>query len=68
MFHFRFIATAMVSLGLVLVSIGSGSAVEPVKLRWASDHGGPPHPAAIAEVYFAEQVEKRIPGSKVQIY
>ena len=43
MFHFRFIATAMVSLGLVLVSIGSGSAVEPVKLRWASDHGGPPH-------------------------
>ena len=43
-------------------------AVEPVKLRWASDHGGPPHPAAIAEVYFAEQVEKKIPGSKVQIY
>ena len=67
MFHFRFIATTMVSLGLVLVSIGSGSAVEPVK-RWTSDHGGPPHPAAIAEVYFAEQVVKRIPGSKVQIY
>ena len=42
--------------------------VEPIKMRWASDHGGPPHPAAIAEVYFAEQVEKRIPGSKVQIY
>jgi TRAP-type C4-dicarboxylate transport system substrate-binding protein len=37
-------------------------------MRWASDHGGPPHPAAIAEVYLAEQVEKRIPGSKVQIY
>ena len=31
-------------------------------------HSGPPHPAAIAEVYFAEQVEKRIPGSKVQIF
>jgi C4-dicarboxylate-binding protein DctP len=43
-------------------------AVDPVKLRWASDHSGPPHPAAIAEVYFAEQVEKKIPGSKVQIY
>jgi TRAP-type C4-dicarboxylate transport system substrate-binding protein len=42
--------------------------VEPVKLRWASDHTGPPHPAGIAEVYFAEQVEKRIPGSKVQIF
>ena len=42
--------------------------IEPVKIRWASDHNGPPHPAAIAEVYFAEQVEKKIPGSKVQIY
>ena len=43
MFHFTYIATMMVSLGPVMVSIGSGSAVEPVKLRWASDHGGPPH-------------------------
>ena len=42
--------------------------VEPIKMRWASDHPGPPHPCAIAEAYFAEQVEKRIPGSKVQIY
>jgi TRAP-type C4-dicarboxylate transport system substrate-binding protein len=37
-------------------------------MRWASDHSGPPHPAAIAEVFFAEEVERRIPGSKVQIY
>jgi len=42
--------------------------VEPIRMRWASDHGGPPHPCAIAEAYFADQVEKRIPGSKVQIY
>ena len=27
-----------------------------------------PHPAAIAEIYMAEQIEKKIPGSKVQIY
>ena len=47
---------------------GTSSAVEPIKMRWASDHSGPPHPAAIAEVFFAEQVEKKIPGSKVQIY
>ena len=46
----------------------SAGAVDPVKIRWASDHPGPPHPAAIAEVYFAEQVEKKIPGSKVQIF
>ena len=58
---------AVFAAGIFCLSTGVG-AVEPVKLRWASDHGGPPHPAAIAEVYFAEQVEKKIPGSKVQIY
>lgn len=59
--------TAAVAAGLFLAASGA-HAVDPVKLRWASDHTGPPHPAGIAEVYFAEQVEKRIPGSKVQIY
>ena len=50
-------------------AIGDGHGkVEPIKMRWASDHSGPPHPAAIAEMFFAEQVEKKIPGSKVQIY
>jgi C4-dicarboxylate-binding protein DctP len=62
-----FVAAA-IAAGALIASIGVASAVEPVKLRWASDHTGPPHPAGIAEVYFAEQVEKRIPGSKVQIY
>jgi TRAP-type C4-dicarboxylate transport system substrate-binding protein len=37
-------------------------------MRWASDHSGPPHPAGIAELYFAEQLEAKVPGSKVQIY
>ena len=50
------------------LAIADGHAVKPIKMRWASDHSGPPHPAAIAEVFFAEQVEKKIPGSKVQIY
>ena len=50
------------------LALADGHAVKPIKMRWASDHSGPPHPAAIAEVFFAEQVEKRIPGSKVQIY
>jgi C4-dicarboxylate-binding protein DctP len=56
------------SSALVLATATAAFAIEPVKLRWASDHSGPPHPAAIAELYFAEQVEKKIPGSKVQIY
>ena len=55
-------------VGVLSLGVSSAGAIEPVKLRWASDHTGPPHPAGIAEVYFAEQVEKRIPGSKVQIY
>lgn len=67
MLQFRTLTTAAIGAG-VLLAAGMSAAVEPVKLRWASDHTGPPHPAGIAEVYFAEQVEKKIPGSKVQIY
>lgn len=67
MSQFRTTATALIAAAIAVASAGVG-AVEPVKLRWASDHSGPPHPAGIAEVYFAEQVEKKIPGSKVQIY
>ena len=68
MSRFGTLTTAIIGAGALVASIGVASAVEPVKLRWASDHTGPPHPAGIAEVYFAEQVEKRIPGSKVQIF
>ncbi len=68
MLRARTSTTALVGAGILLALSTVAHAVEPVKLRWASDHTGPPHPAAIAEVYFAEQLEKRIPGSKVQIY
>ena len=60
-------ATTLLAAAIVVAS-SAATAVKPVKLRWASDHSGPPHPAGIAEVYFAEQVEKKIPGSKVQVY
>lgn len=60
--------TTVLAAAVVAATTSTVSAIEPVKLRWASDHSGPPHPAGIAEVYFAEQVEKKIPGSKVQIY
>ena len=62
------LTAAFVGAAFVAAASGVAGAADPVKLRWASDHTGPPHPAAIAEVRFAEQVEKRIPGSKVQIY
>ncbi len=46
----------------------SGMAVEPVNIRLASDHNGPPHPAAIAEEFFKQRVEEAIPGSNVRMY
>ena len=67
MSRFRSIPT-LIAAAVVMATTTTASAIEPVKLRWASDHSGPPHPAGIAEVYFAEQVEKKIPGSKVQIF
>ncbi len=68
MLRYRTLTTTVIGAGMLVAFTAVTGAVEPVKLRWASDHNGPPHPAAIAEVYFAEQVEKRIPGSKVRIY
>lgn len=68
MMTFKSLTSITLGAGLLIASGSFAAAVEPIKMRWASDHGGPPHPAAIAEVYFAEQVEKKIPGSKVQIY
>ena len=59
---------AVFSLGSTHSIADGHGKVEPIKMRWASDHSGPPHPAAIAEMFFAETVEKKIPGSKVQIY
>ena len=61
------------AIGLLVCTSGSlfseqAWSVEPIKMRWASDHSGPPHPAGIAELYFAEQLEAKVPGSKVQIY
>ena len=65
---FQNLTAAVVGAAFVAAASGAAVAADPVKLRWASDHTGPPHPAAIAEIRFAEEVEKRIPGSKVQIY
>lgn len=67
MLRLRSLSAAMLGAG-ILFTASSAMAIDPVKIRWASDHSGPPHPAGIAEVYFAEQVEKKIPGSKVQVY
>ena len=53
-------AVALTFVAGTNLAIADGHKVKPIKMRWASDHSGPPHPAAIAEVFFAEQVEKKI--------
>ena len=51
MFRFRTLTSAAMAAGFLFVSTNMASAVDPVKLHWASDHSGPPHPAAIAEIH-----------------
>lgn len=62
----------IVSLALgAALALGVGTsamAVEPVNIRLASDHNGPPHPAALAEEFFKQRVEEAIPGSNVRLY
>ncbi|MGB1007139.1 MAG: hypothetical protein ACPGVX_08165 [Thalassobaculaceae bacterium] len=54
MLQSRTLFSALAAAGMLVASSTIAGAVDPVKLRWASDYSGPPHPAAIAEVYFAE--------------
>ena len=66
--------TGAVALGLGALAISATQPAiaaekpQPVNIRFASDIVPPPHPAAIAQVYFGELLEKAIPGSKVRIY
>lgn len=55
---------ATVALGVS----SSALAVDPVNIRLASDHNGPPHPAALAQEFFKERLEAAIPGSNVRMY
>ena len=43
------------------LALADGHAVKPVKMRWASDHSGPPHPAAIARLVPAVNVRATAP-------
>lgn len=53
---------------LAAVAAQPAAAVDPVKIRLASDHNPPPHPAAMAEEFFKLRLEALIPGSEVRMY
>lgn len=64
-------AVSVGALGLAagdLMTTASAAEVEPVTIRIVGDHSPPPHPAAIAEEYFKERVQEKIPGSEVRIF
>lgn len=63
----RILATAGFAAAAAF-AVQPASAVEPVNIRLASDHNGPPHPAALAEEFFKQRVEEAIPGSNVRLY
>lgn len=64
-------ARLMAAAGFAALSafaVQPANAVDPVNIRLASDHNGPPHPAALAEEFFKQRVEEAIPGSTVRLY
>ena len=60
------IRTAMTGLAAAALAAASvlpaAAAPDPVKIRIASDHTPPPHPAALAEVLFQETPRRGNPG------
>ena len=60
--------SAAIAVTLSFTAVADNPKIEPIKMRWASDHTGPPHPAAIAEIFFSEQLKKKIPGSKITFF
>lgn len=67
----RALATFAIATGLAAtasVAPSMAQKIEPVTIRLAGDHSPPPHPAAIAQEFFKERLEKVIPGSTVRLY
>ena len=66
------IRTAIAGLAVAAVAVAgalpAASAPAPVKIRIASDHTPPPHPAALAEILFQERLAEEIPGSEVLLF
>ena len=57
-------AAALAAAGI----LPAAAAPDPVKIRIASDHTPPPHPAALAEILFQERLAEEIPGSEVLLF
>src|SRR5690349_1969385 len=70
--HTRAVLTAALACAVLAAGLATPAAAQqklkPVVLRFAADFSPPPHPAALALQYFAEELPKAIPGSEARIY
>ena len=64
---FTAVACALAAAALS-APVAAQEKLKPVVLRFAADFSPPPHPAALALQYFAEELPKAIPGSQARIY
>ena len=64
----RSVAALAVGAAMTAGVSTSALAVDPVSIRLASDHNGPPHPAALAQEFFKQRLEELIPGSTLRMY
>ncbi|HEX7054936.1 MAG TPA: TRAP transporter substrate-binding protein DctP [Burkholderiales bacterium] len=68
----RGVLAAALACAVAAVAVPHSAAAQqkhkPVVLRFAADFSPPPHPAALALEYFAQELPKAIPGSQVRIY
>ena len=62
------IGAAWITVALSASQALAADGPKKVTIRLVSDLTPPPHPAAIAQVYFAEELAKLIPGSEVRSY
>jgi len=65
----RTICTGLAAAAVIAAgALTAAAAPAPVKIRIASDHTPPPHPAALAEILFQERLAEEIPGSEVLLF
>ena len=64
------LGTAALAVALTTPTATPAAAQEltPVVIRLAADHSPPPHPSALAQLFFEKRLPEVIPGSELRVY